>query len=232
MAAARWYFETWSPQDGIAFAVKRHHSAPGVAQPEPSLLAVALEPPHWSPVEVSPATARRAERGSFQVGFFDTVGQEIGFDSLNELIEVVRQAYVGSGGGPSNEEDAPLRPPMPQPEGAARPEDVLQNLDQPWSVVRQALLGPKGQGQDEEFGRLVCKELGAPLAKVFGVFAQRTWVRPHYQGPLTEDASDWILRPATNGRSGDARVGMATWPAGHPCPARASIPHRVPGAAE
>ncbi len=92
--AREWRIESWSVLDGIAFATEWQGD-----EREPRI-AVYLSPPYWRPVTVANrATTLRATRGPFQEGFFDDEGMEIAFASLEELIEVVRRAYLGGGFG-------------------------------------------------------------------------------------------------------------------------------------
>jgi len=100
MSDTRWYVESWSTTDGLAFASERTDDGTVVN-------VVFLAPPYWSPVAVANvATAWAAHRASFQRGFFDAEGEnEIAFESLSEIREVLRRAYLASGYGtfPSGE---------------------------------------------------------------------------------------------------------------------------------
>ena len=94
MSETRWYVESWSVTDGLAFASERTDDGTVVN-------VVFLAPPYWSPVAVANvSTAWAAHRASFQRGFFDAEGEnEIAFVSLAEIREVMRRAYLASGYG-------------------------------------------------------------------------------------------------------------------------------------
>lgn len=91
-----WYIDSWSVFDGLAFASQR---------PADSIDAdatVFLSVPDLEPVPMGRmSTALRAQRASFQDGFRDAEGNEIPFDSLDQIREVVRRAYLGGGLGPA-----------------------------------------------------------------------------------------------------------------------------------
>jgi hypothetical protein len=159
----RWYFETWSPQDGIAFASRRvdQTGLDGNAS-----VTVSLVPPYWRPCQVTPATARRAERQSFQVGFLDGNRQPIGFDTLAELIAVIRQAYLGSGSGPAGEgEGRPSPdglPPMPDEPGVQEWGDALEDL----------LNGPGSAEMGHAVASRILNRLGHYLDVFFAYFGR------------------------------------------------------------
>jgi hypothetical protein len=135
-----WYVDTWAPQDGIAFASERGAMPTVVGRGEEDLSSrdkwlggfqrtVSLQPPSWEPVEVRTSIALCAERMPFQRGLFAN-GGEVSFASLDDVVEVVRRAYVAGGGdsdqGPTpsdNEPRAPLEPPE-------EPEDLLFSLEE------------------------------------------------------------------------------------------------------
>lgn len=93
-----WYIDAWSVIDGYAFAS---------ARPPDSLEAVAtffVSPPYFEPEPVaSLATALAATRGHFQEGY-RLGGDEVAFDSPEQVVEAVRRGYRAGGldmnGGP------------------------------------------------------------------------------------------------------------------------------------
>ncbi len=119
----KWYFDTWAPLDGIAFASRRAEGASTREQ------TIALVPPYWRPRAVSAATAMRAERGGLQVAFYDQNQQQIGFDLLDELIAVVRQAYLSGGYGPPPDFDVAKGAPPNGPSLGAPMMTILQEKD-------------------------------------------------------------------------------------------------------
>ena len=105
-----WYLDAWAVLDGLAFASDRSKNQIS------SDSTVFLSVPDLEPVPVGRiSTALRATRAGFQEGFLDADGEEIGFDTLDQIREVIRRGYLGGGLGPA----APLPPPpeAPPPEG-------------------------------------------------------------------------------------------------------------------
>jgi hypothetical protein len=169
-----WFFETWSPHDGVAFASQRRG-----AETEREAV-VALLPP-WRPVQVALPTALRAERGPFQVGFFDDQGTAIGFDNLQDLVNVVRQAYVAAGSG---------RPP-PEGEQALLPDlPPLPSLGEvpAWADARQELLtkerSPKGAAA---FSDALVNRLSVQLGDLFRTYARRIVILMSANGRTSAD---------------------------------------------
>lgn len=179
----RWYFDTWSPLDGLAFASQR------ASDEGERTRTVALEPPYWRGRAVTPATAMRAERGPFQVGFFDDKGRPISFATLEELVDVVRQAYLGGGFGPPPDVDMP---PLPAPDDGNADKSMGEILDT--LPRRKTLITAFGHDPslDEAFDRS-----GAAVAHVVGFLSRRAG------GSVLDDALVWEvllarldLRPA------------------------------------
>jgi hypothetical protein len=160
-----WYIETWSPQDGIAFAQKCESS-----ERENPSLTVALGPPAWQPFEVSAASARRAERGPCQVHLLDENGGEIAFKTLAELVAVVRQAYIGAGGGPGEEE---LVPAPLSPDDDPDLQGELDALSKKWDSLRAKFMGPDDKAAADNFATEVEREAGPILKRLFERFAIR-----------------------------------------------------------
>lgn len=177
-----WYFETWSPQDGIAFASRR--PAKAAADYEPAV-TVSLTPPNWQPLRVSPATAWRAERESFQVEFLSAKDLPIGFATLDSLVEVVRQAYLGSSGGPGDEEggDGPPRnnfPVPPQGPNSSEWDDAL------WTFAEE-------QGDVRDRALDIVRRLSSYLEAFFDHFAFVTLTLMLRDGRTnTRDLAQWV----------------------------------------
>ncbi len=176
-----WYLDTWAPRDGIAFA--SHWSGRDVNDRGDWLATVSLRPPYWRPVPVGPATARRAERGGFQAGFFGKEGP-IGFDTLEDLFAVVRQAYIGGGLPPESERGAEAEPGFPPdfpgPTGCA------------WESLRQQLL----EGDDPTaFAVSIQRSAVAELESLFERIAIESvthMVRSTPGAIDPQDVWDWI----------------------------------------
>ena len=88
----RWFIDAWAVLDGYAFASLR---------PPKSIDAEVIffvAPPYFEPEPVaSLATALAATRGHFQEGFRDAEGAEIGFATLDQVIEAIRRGYRAGG---------------------------------------------------------------------------------------------------------------------------------------
>jgi hypothetical protein len=160
-----WYIETWSPQDGIAFAQKCEAN-----ERDNPILTVAIGPPAWQPFEVSAASARRAERGPYQVRLWQDSGIEIAFATLGDLINIVRQAYIGAGGGPIDEEER-VEPLVPDDGNGI--EHDLDALSQQWDSIRARFLGPDGNQAAERFASELEGNLGRTFESLFAQFAAR-----------------------------------------------------------
>lgn len=110
-----WYIDAWDVPGGVAFASRRELETGSGRADEHVSATVHLAAPYFEPTSVaSRATALSATRGAFQWGFFGPDGEEVGFDTLAELREAVRRAYIASAGPdimpPVPEGTPPLRP--------------------------------------------------------------------------------------------------------------------------
>jgi hypothetical protein len=113
-----WYIDAWAVLDGLAFASER----------EPDSLkastTVFLSVPDLEPIPVGRlSTALRAQRASFQEGFRNDAGSELGLTTLEQVQELVRRAYLGGGLGPEPvpAEPRPVDPLLVEPGGVPRP---------------------------------------------------------------------------------------------------------------
>jgi hypothetical protein len=100
-----WFIDSWAVVDGLAFASKRNPDSIDAST------TVFLSVPDIEPIPIGRiSTALRAQRSSFQDGFRDDDGNEIGFETLDQIRELIRRAYLGGGLGPT---PAPAeRPPL------------------------------------------------------------------------------------------------------------------------
>jgi hypothetical protein len=102
---ANWFIDACAVFDGIAFASFRAQDS------EPEEI-VSLHPPYWTPVPISSlALAGGAARRGFQEGFFSDDGDEIAFDDLEQVVEIVRRGYLSGGIDPGREMEPGLVPP-------------------------------------------------------------------------------------------------------------------------
>jgi hypothetical protein len=112
-----WFLESWSVADGCGFAAYRNYSdggAGGRDYHDPPQQVIYLCAPHFTPTPAGYATALSAARGRFQEKFFDDHGTEVAFETLDQLIELVRRAYLAAGAG-SNPPPDPTAPLGPEP---------------------------------------------------------------------------------------------------------------------
>lgn len=122
-----WHIEAWSVRDGMAFASRRPAGQVLSAQRTvfvgvPGLEAVPVG-------SVSPALW--ATRANFQQGLHDPDGEEIGFENLDQVRELVRRGYLAGGIGPSPPEGEPGPPPARPPnarEGEQAEADLQRKL--------------------------------------------------------------------------------------------------------
>jgi len=120
-----WHIEAWSVRDGMAFASRRAAGQVLSAQRTVFVSVTGLE---TVPVgSVSPALW--ATRANFQQGLHDFDGEEIGFESLDQVRELVRRGYLAGGLGPSPPEGEPGPLPVRPPDepDRARAEADLQH---------------------------------------------------------------------------------------------------------
>lgn len=116
-----WFIESWRPLAGYAFAVHRNYTYDSLVKEERDERSwldadeiYAVAPPDFSPLAcASEATALWATRGPFQHKFLQPDGLEYRFDSLDQLIELVRRVYVAAGVNPPLDLDI-RRPPLPE----------------------------------------------------------------------------------------------------------------------
>jgi len=195
----RWHVEAWAVRDGMAFASLRPTS--DVARCErtvflgvPGLEAVPLG-------RVAPALW--ATRVNFQDGLHSEDGDEIGFDSLAEVRELVRRGYlaggIGPGPGPGGGE-GPLPPEPSDGPDAARP--VRPDFDRlagsgRWFRGSRGIADPDTRSQ--LFATLLepspCESTFEHL-RVFGAATIRLWVQRLRHAPADDEASadlsEWI----------------------------------------
>lgn len=92
-----WYIDAWAVRDGMAFASERAPNSIKEVQSTVFLSVPALEPVPIGRI----STALRATRSGFQDKFHDLDGAEVPFQNLEQIQEIVRRAYLVSGGGPA-----------------------------------------------------------------------------------------------------------------------------------
>jgi hypothetical protein len=117
-----WFLESWAVPEGCAFAT--HFDPSGDARGLANRIAgpdqvIYVCPPHFTPTPVGYATAVAALRGRFQEKFTDQHGKQVDFASLEQLIELVRRAYLAAGAGgspPPGDAPSPKEPSEP-PDG-------------------------------------------------------------------------------------------------------------------
>jgi hypothetical protein len=94
MAISKWHIDAWAVRDGAAFASRREFNSREAEN------TVFIAVPDLEPVPVGRlATALSATRRSFQAGLWNENGVEIAFESLEQIAELVRRAFLASGLG-------------------------------------------------------------------------------------------------------------------------------------
>jgi hypothetical protein len=116
-SASRWYIDAWCVFDGIVFASESDDRTG-----QPHLRTVFVTPPYFRPIALAnPATALRATRGPFQDRLFNDSGEEIAFDTLDEIIEIARRAYVLGGYNMHEPPTSEMVMPLPRPPDRGAP---------------------------------------------------------------------------------------------------------------
>jgi len=116
-----WFIDALDARAGIAFACYRTPDL-SLEVPELDRPAVHIAAPHFMVERLSSRTPGfSAARNSCQLGVFLN-GGEVGFETLDDLVEFVRRTYVsgGSGDGPSGIGVRPTPPDLP-PDGDGDP---------------------------------------------------------------------------------------------------------------
>jgi hypothetical protein len=166
-----WYIDAWAVRDGAAFASRRQ---PNSREAENTVF---IAVPDLEPVPVGRlSTALSATRRCFQAGLWDQNENEIAFETIEQIIELVRRGFLAGGLGPGGAAaPAPgVRPGFtggsdsgPPPEGGAggakHYEDAISSANaEGWhwkeagSDIRSALahLAEVATSQDDEFPAL------------------------------------------------------------------------------
>jgi hypothetical protein len=146
-----WFIEAWCPLDGYAFARGRGDTKAGrVSGQAAREELVGLAPPTFEPKPVDAAAAALPRsHGAFQRRFLRRDGSEVGFDRLEQIVELVRRAYVAAGirGAPSVAQIGPA-PELAMPAGDVDPswralcDDLLEGAGtEPGIAAAETLLG-------------------------------------------------------------------------------------------
>lgn len=113
MEMSMWYIDSWAVLDGLAFASSRSNNEINAGS------TVFLSVPDLEPIPVGRiSTALRATRAGFQDGLLDPDGEEIGFETLDQVREAIRRGFLGGGLEPAA--PAPPVPERPPEEGDDR----------------------------------------------------------------------------------------------------------------
>lgn len=115
-----WHLDALDARGGLAFASFRGPDL-GAETLDMDAPGVFVGAPDFRPETVaSRGTGLAAARGSLQLGLFYD-GTEVGFETLDDLVEFVRRCYIAGGGGDGAAGIGPGVP--PRPEGPKGPED-------------------------------------------------------------------------------------------------------------
>jgi hypothetical protein len=113
-----WRLDAWDARAGFAFASSRDADLLTEA-PQMNRPAVIVAPPSFQPEWLATRSLGfAASRGSCQLGLY-VGGAEVGFPSLEALIDFVRRAYMSGGGGDA---PGPGAPSVPRPREGGGPE--------------------------------------------------------------------------------------------------------------
>ena len=178
-----WFIDAWAVYDGVAFASRSAPEIRGTTRVVEAETTVFLSVPDLEPIPVGRiTTGLRAARASYQDGYFDLDGTEIAFDSLEDIRQSVRRAYLACGLGPGGAATPPRIAPEPGAPtaggsyfaGALDPADLEPDA-RPLDVVRRLL--------DEEPERL------RRAVQAFGEGVVLDWEAAlQHRLPATEDA--------------------------------------------
>lgn len=138
----RWHVDAWAVRDGMAFASQRPADDPRAAG-----RTVFIGVPTLDAAPVGRLSAALwATRANFQDGFRTENGEEIGFEGLEQVRELVRRGYLAGGIGPGPFGGGPPERPLGPDEGGAggEPRDVP-----PWPT--DALAADRGFERDPWF---------------------------------------------------------------------------------
>ena len=126
-----WYLDAWAVRDGVAFASVRPANSVDARN------TVFVSVPDLQPTPVGRiTTALGATRRGFQAGLRDYDGEEVAFDSLAQVREIVRRGYLGGGLGPGGAATPafPLPPTEPGVGGGAYFGDAV--AESAWADTR------------------------------------------------------------------------------------------------
>jgi len=110
--------------------------------------------PYFEPESMgSPATGRAAARHAFQDGLFDSEGNEVPFDDLDQVAEAIRLGFqAGSQGDPPEgtplDEDPPPVEPEPHP-GDRAIEEFETEVVEPWERFRELAITSAPRNEEE-----------------------------------------------------------------------------------
>jgi hypothetical protein len=160
----KWHFDAWAVLDGLAFASKR--SAEQIEADHTIFLSV----PELEAIPIGRiSTGLLATRYNFQQGLRNNDGEEIGFESLDQVREMVRRGYLAGGIGPG-------------PAGL-RPEPIFPGVDSPGSLGGQYYESQLEMLSQDEIQSQDCGQIAniAKREKLFGVLQRPSSIQPLWQ---------------------------------------------------
>jgi hypothetical protein len=185
-----WHIDAWAVRDGMAFTSQRRA---GDLQGAQRTIFIAV--PNLEAIPIGRvSTGLWATRANFQDGFLDRNGEDIGFESLDAVRELVRRAYLAGGIGPGPAGGLlPLRPrPRGGPDAGERywEEGITQmGSAQEW-FPGSAGIGAKPE-REHLFGQLLEPLAVEGLNAYLRLFAEATlalWVEQlQHEGAAEED---------------------------------------------
>jgi hypothetical protein len=185
-----WYIDAWAVRDGMAFTSQRRSGDLQGAQ-----RTIFFAVPNLEAIPIGRvSTGLWATRANFQDGFHDANGEEIGFEDLDSVKELVRRAYLAGGVGPGP--GAALAPQQPAPRdrpdaGESYWEDGIKQL----GAVHKWFPGSAGIGakleREHVFGQLLKPPAVEGLNAYLRLFAEATlalWVEQlQHEGAADEE---------------------------------------------
>ncbi|MEP6722004.1 MAG: hypothetical protein ABJA77_11195 [Variovorax sp.] len=172
--ARQWHVDAWAVRDGLAFTSFR---APDDIQNAERTLFIAV--PSLEAVSVSRvSTGLWATRANFQDGLVTEQGEEVGFESIDQVRELIRRGYLagGIGPGPAGGEPAPIPPRGDGPRDRdfleAQPESREGSKDNNWLALSESLAEPERRA--DSFKQLLHEDWKDGLAVSLRMFGEAT----------------------------------------------------------
>lgn len=185
----RWHVDAWAVRDGMAFVSQRPPDDLRAA-----VRSVFIAVPELNAIAVGRvSTALWATRANFQDGLHTSDGYEIGFESLDQVKELVRRGYLAGGIGPGPQPGVPPEPPSGPDDvdgdETSRPSEPSGAPFVLWRERSRYLA--ERQARDEVFELLLDEPNSFGLVAALREFAMATvarWAEDIVRRPLEDEA--------------------------------------------